>query len=123
MNSQLVDRLDVAPVLSDYIKSRASEESDHFCFNKTLSKQYRSKDLAAKEGVLDAAYLKEMNELMVGHYEFCELYMKYQKGTRTERNCQLCTIFCYNYWVVQDQSLISGTTYQCTAKWASVKIR
>ncbi|CAH3033710.1 unnamed protein product, partial [Porites lobata] len=76
--SQVAERIDDAPVLKDYIKSKVSESPDElFFFNSVYLDNYRGASERNKEQVPGGAYFRKIESFMEDHYIRGELFMEF----------------------------------------------
>ena len=101
--SQVAERIDDAPVLKDYIKSKVSESPDElFFFNSVYLDNYRGASERNKEQAPGAAYFRKIESFMEDHYIRGELFMEFCRDAckeSREESSNLCSWCSNNRWV------------------------
>ena len=93
--SQLAERVDGAPVLSDYIHARVSERAeDSFFFNGEYLSAYMKKSVNNRNNTPGSAYIRKILEFNEKHVESGQLYAKFLKRSYKEKDGSLCKHCC-----------------------------
>ena len=93
--SQLAERIDGAPVLSDYIHASVSERAeDSFFFNGEYLSEYMKKSVNNRNAMPGSAYIRKILEFNEKHVESGELYAEFLKGSCKEKDGSLCKHCC-----------------------------
>ena len=93
--SQLAERIDGAPVLSDYIHASVSERAeDSFFFNGEYLSEYMKKSVNNRNDMPGSAYIRKILEFNEKHVESGELYAEFLKGSCKEKDGSLCKRCC-----------------------------
>ena len=93
--SQLAERIDGAPVLSDYIHARVSERAeDSFFFNGEYLSEYMKKSVNNRIDMPGSAYIRKVLEFNEKHVESGELCAEFLKGSCKEKDGSLCKHCC-----------------------------
>ena len=81
--SQVAERIDDAPVLKEYIKSKVSVSPDElFFFSSVYLDNYRGASERNKAQVPGAAYFRKIESLMEDHYIRGHLFMQFGRDGR-----------------------------------------
>ena len=101
--SQVAERIDDAPVLKEYIKSKVSEPPDElFFFNSVYLDSYRGASERNKAEVPGAAYFRKIESFVEDHYIRGELFMEFCRDACRESrdgSSNLCSWCSHNRWV------------------------
>ena len=101
--SQVAERIDDAPVLKEYIKSKVSEPPDElFFFNSVYLDNYRGASERNKAEVPGAAYFRKIESFVEDHYIRGELFMEFCRDACRESrdgSSNLCSWCSHNRWV------------------------
>ena len=93
--SQLAERVDGAPVLSDYIHARVSKRAeDSFFFNGEYLSEYMKKSVNNRNDTPGSAYIRKILEFNEKHVESGELYAEFLKRSCKEKDGSLCKHCC-----------------------------
>jgi len=93
--SQLTERIDGAPVLSDYIHASVSERAeDSFFFNGEYLSEYTKKSVNNRSDTPGSAYIRKIFDFTENHVESGELYAEFLKGSCKEKDGSLCKHCC-----------------------------
>ena len=108
--SQIAERIDDAPVFTEYIKSKVSEPPDElFFFNSFYLNNYRGASERNKAQVPGAAYFRKIESFMEDYYIRGELFMEFCRDAcreSREGSSNLCSSCSYNGWVGQETERI-----------------
>ena len=100
---QVAERIDDAPVLKEYIKSKVSEPPDElFFFNSVYLDNYRGASERNKAEVPGAAYFRKIESFVEDHYIRGELFMEFCRDACRESrdgSSNLCSWCSHNRWV------------------------
>ena len=89
-----MDRLEGAPVLSEFIRSFLSLKSNRqFFFNKDRLKKFSAASETTKMSLPGSYYFKKIFDFFEDHYEVGELYMEYKRESCVDKNGTKCK-FC-----------------------------
>ena len=91
---QLVDRLDDAPVLLDFIRRFPSQKSeDLFFVDQNRIKRYTDAAQGIKQSLPGSSYYKKMFDFIDDRYDIGELNMEYKRELCVEKKGDICS-FC-----------------------------
>ena len=88
---EITNRIDGAPVLSEYIRALTAEPiSNQRFFNKEELVKYVAASEASKASLPGSAYTRKIFTFMKTHYQFGELYMEYLKASCKTDEMEAC---------------------------------
>lgn len=96
---ELANRLDGAPVLSEYIHGLVAEPIEEQFFDRENIKLYSASSVNMKNTVPGAGYIRKTLEFFDTHFQVGELYMEYIKGGCVKTLGKLCSYCEDTPWV------------------------
>ena len=96
--SQLAERIDGAPVLSDYIHASVSERAEDSFFNGEYLSEYMKKSVNNRNDMPGSAYISKILELNEKHVKSGELQTEFLKGPCKGKYGSLCKALLCNRW-------------------------
>ena len=88
--SQLAERIDGAPVLSDYIHAGVSERAEDSFFNGEYLSEYMKKSVKDRNDMPGSAYVSKILEFNEKHVKSGELHTEFLKGPWKGKDGSLC---------------------------------
>ena len=92
---ELVNRIDGAPVLGEYINCQLSEQPKKlFFFNKEGLEAHQHGTAEKKKTIPGSGYIQKITQFMDSHYEYGQLFMEYIKFACKKEGeaCDFCSI-------------------------------
>ena len=98
--NQLAERIDGAPVLSEFIHGCVSEKTeDSFFFNEDYLSKYMSATKNVRSHLPGSAYFNKISDFMDTHVQSGELYSEFLRDSCQKTDGSLCQYCSENRWV------------------------